>query len=167
MRFTYILLFVTLLMYSCTTKDPLPSGIEEVEFLEYVSSEPTRQDNSNGDMTKKKSMDANYALSFPKSLSIEKLHSQIDSIMCSFYSDKFKEFDRASFSFFKKTDITNNENLGRSKRQFSDYSEEHDMLVSYEWSNGIFIARHDHYTGSIFPVESTWNKWIFNCPNLH
>jgi len=166
-QYTYIILILILTVHSCTIKESHPPKIDEVEFLEYVSGSSTNSYQENGHIFLKKTLEANYSVSYVDSIPLKTVYDQVDSIMCNLYSDTLKNFNTASFRFFKRTLITNNASLGRNKRKFLDHSETNDMLVTYEWNKGVFFARHEHYTGSIFPINSTWNKWIYDCPHLY
>lgn len=138
----------------------------EVEYLQYVSGVSSHQEELNGLMVLKRTINANYALELPKVVSEIQLHDQIDSVMCSLYSDSLRNYEQASYAFFRRSAITNNENLGKNRKQFTDYSEENDILVSYGWNNGVFGARHEHYEGSIFPVNTKWYDWDYKCDLL-
>lgn len=161
-----ILIFGSLLITSCTSSSSNSFEPVEIEYLQYVSHESILQKEVDEQLVDKKNMTANYAIMIPESMPINEVYIQIDSVMCSLYSDNLKSYNLASYAFFRRTSITNNDNLGKSARQFSDHSQTTDMLVSYEWDHGTFRARHEHYKGSIFPVETTWNKWSYNCNKL-
>lgn len=161
-----ILIFGSLLITSCTNSSFHSYELVEIEYLQYVSHESILQEEVDEQLVDKKIMTANYAIVIPESMPINEVYTQIDSVMCSLYSDNLKSYNLASYAFFRRTSITNNENLGKSTKRFSDHSQTADMLVSYEWDNGILRARHEHYKGSMFPVETTWNKWSYNCDKL-
>jgi hypothetical protein len=73
----------------------------------------------------------------------------IDSFANNVYSHRNEELAQLTLFFYKKSKNTNIENLKRNIRIVDRYSNEHDLLFMYVWSDGKLISRYKFKKGQI------------------
>ncbi|MBK9727555.1 MAG: hypothetical protein IPO86_05495 [Saprospiraceae bacterium] len=92
---------------------------------------------------------------------VKTIGPKIDSFVCNLLDTmKFETYHQFFISFYKKTDITNKENLFKYKDDFYRHSEYNDRLIVYEWQQKSIHLKHVYPEGNINEVETINN---FDC----
>lgn len=155
LRLCHVFLLATLsLIYCCRSdnkeKEPIPIPpfkIEPFTAVDYIHS-------SSFDSMGLPSKGDHYLVTGFENH--EKNFHQIDSFIWANYSDidsDLKQFSDYYVSFFRKSEITNNEYIKENERDFIRYSVDRDHLYSYSWKSG----------GTIFSMNDSHYKYRFEC----
>lgn len=78
---------------------------------------------------------------------------QVDAFAEKSKSSDYANFPQYEIVFYKESDQTNLNNIAKDPRVIDRYSQEHDEVLSYKWSNGKFISRQTIKDG--MPQEGT------------
>ncbi len=79
----------------------------------------------------------------------------IDDYVCSNLDSNYREYKDYFVHVFRKTRITNPENIAKNPTEIANHSEIYDLLFVYKWYYGNQKGKKHRHLGEQFPIKTT------------
>ena len=118
---------------------------EVIKFIPLTQFDDASDVTDNGRPVKKKHLNF-IIMGFEDNKRVEKL---TDSFALKTATGELKDYNSYSIVFYKHSDITDVEYLKSNPRDIDRYSQDHDMVYIYEWSNGKLLVKNKFNEGKM------------------
>ena len=81
----------------------------------------------------------------------EKTENIIDSFVTENKNKSYRKYEGYNIIFYRESSKTNIEHITKNSRDLVRYSQDHDLIYDYWWSNGEFVARSKYKNGEMVP----------------